>query len=397
MQLPAPVPIGKWASRVDTLPGSYSAVSYPVEMHDSLLIVSDRIENLLWRINVRAGTREPFARRGGGPGEYARAGGVQRVHRDTVAMLNATPYISLSPLIDVSTGRGRSIRFLKDADTTDVNQRFSILLTTPQLAVTDTLGNAYGAHLFMPVTTDSVTGGRLKPEPYTDTAIVVRVSMESGRHDTLAHLYRGRVSKKPVWDVDATMVSELGLGPYGPFNDWHVTADGTLITVDGAAYQVRARRINQSDSTTFTLPWAPVAVSDSGWDRYTAERTRGSIGAAQKSLNEISAKLGRQMGGPKPWRYSIPEKPATLPPVNFSDGSRRMMSSGSIVWIPVHRSEPPRVQYYDLVDYADGNRVTTLELPVNQSLVAVTELGAYVIARDEDDLQQILLYRRRAN
>lgn len=48
-----------------------------------------------------------------------------------------------------------------------------------------------------------------------------------------------------------------------------------------------------------------------------------------------------------------------------------------------------------MVDLSRGVRLKTLSLPLDQKLIAVTTTGAYVAARDDDDLLRILLYRAR--
>lgn len=47
-----------------------------------------------------------------------------------------------------------------------------------------------------------------------------------------------------------------------------------------------------------------------------------------------------------------------------------------------------------MVDLARGERLVTLALPDNHRWVHTTALGAYIVAKDEDDLAPVLLYRR---
>ncbi len=389
-----PVPISEWASRVDTLPGVYSSVGRPVEFHDSLLIVSDRIEGAIWRINLRSGTRQRFGSQGNGPGEYATAGRVAKLHRDSVAVLpslSVTPF----PIIDVTSGRGRSYSLAGAALAKDPDSRFGVFLSLPQLRAMDTLGIAYGAHTFKLPVTDSVTGRRLAPVPHTDTAIIVRVSLQGPRFDTLAHFYRGITMKPHTSDARGNMVFDLSLGPYGPWSEWHVKQDGTLVLVDAATYRVRVLSAGSPIEREFSLDWTPVAVSDSGWNAYVEQEISGSLDAAERSLDRVSAQLGKRVGGPKPWRYTVPPKPEALSPVNFQGGAQTVLSLGDAAWIPVHRADPPLTEFWDVVDLLRGERLKTLSLPRDQKLIALSATGAYVAARDDDDLLRILLYRAR--
>ena len=87
--------------------------------------------------------------------------------------------------------------------------------------------------------------------------------------------------------------------------------------------------------------------------------------------------------------------PRSLPPVSSGDGVRPMYTFDQLAWIPVNRMDPPGLEFWDVIDLARGVRLTTVALPANHRLVLVTKLGAYVVAKDDDDLERILLYRTR--
>jgi len=63
---PAPLPILEWAAAVDTLPGTYTRVMRPAEFWDSVLVVPDVRERVLWRVDMARGTREPLGSQGAG-------------------------------------------------------------------------------------------------------------------------------------------------------------------------------------------------------------------------------------------------------------------------------------------------------------------------------------------
>lgn len=136
--LPAAVPVEQWASSVDTLPGTYTRVMSPAEFHDSLLIVPDVAERLLWRINLKDGTRDAFGSQGGGPGEWARAGWAGKVSADSVVIFQsfASPPF---PVIDVVTGRGRTNSPMLSGEGTDSDAIFASV-SSPLIRHADTLG-----------------------------------------------------------------------------------------------------------------------------------------------------------------------------------------------------------------------------------------------------------------
>jgi hypothetical protein len=143
----------------------------------------------------------------------------------------------------------------------------------------------------------------------------------------------------------------------------------------------------------FTLSWPSIPVSDRGWKAHVQQTTQGSIALIEKSLSDVSARMEKPMPRPMAPRYIVPEKPTRMSPVNFSGSLQRIQSVNNIAWIPVHRTEPPLTPFWDLVDIERGERIITLQLPANHRLLHVSPLGAYVAAKDDDDLERILLYR----
>jgi len=144
-----------------------------------------------------------------------------------------------------------------------------------------------------------------------------------------------------------------------------------------------------------TLPFNPVPVSQAGWDEYVQTTTNGSIALIEKTMSDVSAQIGKSMPSFAPPRYVVPDMPQSLPPVSSGDGVRRMYAFDQLAWIPVNRMDPPGLEFWDVIDLARGVRLTTVALPANHRLVLVTKSGAYVVAKDNDDLERILLYRTR--
>ncbi len=389
-QLPAPVPIAEWASRVDTLPGTYTRVMKPAEFHDSLLIVPDVMERLLWRINMRDGTRSRFGSQGGGPGEYERVGWAGKVHHDSVAIYQRPtgPF----PIIDVVTERGRANNPSRQSEDQHDAAVFSVV-SQPGLRHADTLGRVYGAPTAAPPVLDSVTGRVLRAGGLMDTAPIVRYTITNGRIDTLLSYATGNRTGGATRDARGALTKPMSLGAYGTYDGWHVTPAGDMLVVDAATYTVRVVDANTHNTREFTLAWTPVAVSDSGWDAHVQSTTKGSIAFLEKSMRDISVQIDKPMPRPQEIRYIVPEKPTYLPPVNFGGYALHLFSTNDVAWIPVHRTEPPVTAFYDLVDFKRGVRITTVELLANHRLLHVTALGAYVAATDHDDLERILLYR----
>ncbi len=390
--VPPPVPILEWSAAVDTLPGTYTRVNRPAEFWDSVLVVPDFGENLLWRIDLVTGAREQIGSRGGGPGEYDRIGSTAKVHRDSVAILYGFAW-SPFPVISVRTGRGRTVSFRNEQTASDT-RALLLSVAQPRLNSADTLGFVYGEPITRAMELDAATG---RPIPGSggmlDTTPIVRYSINTGAVDTLAHFPVGVLRPRMGTDATGAMTSGMGLGPYGAYNLWTPTADGRLLFVEAAEYRVRLVDERLAPIASHTLPFATVPVSKAGWDAYVQTTTKGSLALLEKSVQNVSAQMGKAMPRPSGPRYVVPDMPAVLPPVSSGDGPRRAHVVGEIAWIPVSRIDPPGVEFWDVVDLTSGERLSTVELPARHYLVLVTKLDAYVVAQDDDDLQRILRYR----
>ena len=139
-------------------------------------------------------------------------------------------------------------------------------------------------------------------------------------------------------------------------------------------------------------------VSASSWEAYVEQSTNGTNAKIARMNANIVSRIGATpsaIPAISPTRYVVPTKPRVLPYLNFGDSQRHMHEFGGVVWVPVHVSDPPRLQFWDLIDLSTGQRLDTVKLPMNQRLMNVSARGAYVIATDEDDVQRLLLYRRQ--
>lgn len=392
---PAPLPILEWAAAVDTLPGTYTRVMRPAEFWDSVLVVPDVRERVPWRVDMARGTREPLGSQGAGPGEDERLSWAAKVHRDSVAILQGFAW-SPFPVISVSTGRGRTVSF-RNGQEAEGARAFVLAVAQPQLHSADTLGHVYGKSMRPAPEIDSATR---RPLPGTggmfDTLPIVRYSIGTSLADTLA-MFPAGVPRMPAGrDASGAMTLAMGLGPYGAYNLWAPTAAGELLFVDAAEYRVRLMDRNLLPIANHTLPFNPVPVTQAGWDAYVQNTTNGSIVLIEKTMRDVSAQIGKAMPRPAGPRYVVPDMPATLPAVSSGDGVRPMYTFDQIAWIPVNRIDPPGPEFWDVIDLARGVRLRTVAFPDNHRLVLVTSRGAYVVAKDDDDLERILLYRTSA-
>ncbi len=88
----------------------------------------------------------------------------------------------------------------------------------------------------------------------------------------------------------------------------------------------------------------------------------------------------------------VPEAPTLFPPV-AADRTRRVLTDGDMLWIPVNRDVANAHQQWDVLR-ADGTVFARYEMPPNLRLVAVSARYVYTVETLEDALQVLMRWRR---
>ena len=382
-----------WGGGVDTLPGTYTILASVAEFSRGVVVTTDIKERLVWRVDVETGTRRELGSSGDGPGEYDSPGEAVNVGHDSVALLDATE--SKFPVISVNTGRGRT-HFLRHRYAPGGVVAGSLSAGEPWLRYADTLGHLYGAPYTSAPKIDPQHRRRDISTMHALASIpVVRYSLITARVDTLESFARGVPVVEPTREGNVR-IRGMDMGPYGAFNSWTVTSGGKLVIADAAQYTLKVS--DAAGTNTLIAQWQIVGnvipLSDKSWVAYVDQATTGANAQIARMTASVIARIG---GGAlptiSPTRYVVPEKPRVLPYLNFDDGKGQMHESGGVVWVPIHASDPPGAEYWDLIDLPTGKRLDTVVLPTRQYLKAVTARGAYVVAYDDDDVGRLLLYR----
>ncbi|MEO7999775.1 MAG: hypothetical protein ABI852_20145, partial [Gemmatimonadaceae bacterium] len=362
---------------------------------DSVVVVVEGQDKSVWSTDLVAKTRVQLGSKGNGPGEYQSPGSPLKIHTDSVALIFGTAYNSF-PIISVKTGRGRTYR-IPSSDSSRSSDAILSSIGWPFLDYVDTPGNLYGTLVIFAPLRDPKNGrGVAFSTRMLDTVPIVRVSIVSGKTDTITQFPRGVLQGEVKRDANGRAIqSQMGVGLYGPYNGWAVMADGRVLIADGAGYKLNIMDASGASISKWVLASNPVSVSENGWDSYVEKATNGATIASQKMQNETFAKLGVTPPKQPTNRYVVPAKPAVLPPLQFGETGRGMHVVGNVAWVPVNRVDPPTRSHWDLVDLTTGKRIETIVLPDKQYVRGVTNLGVYTYAQDEDDLYRIILYRRR--
>lgn len=332
------IAIADWAARVDTMAGTYTGVVSVVEFHDSLLVVSDLRENLIWRVGISDGSLKSIGSRGGGPGEYRSAGKVGKFHPDSFAILAQPPGL---PIMSVTNGAART-HALWESGTVNDPWGGIARIGAPIMEYADTLGHLYGASVARIPDPEIRTGGRpMRTAGMLDTIPIIRFDMATRHIDTIARMPRGVVSIPPGFDVDGTRTSSMELGPFGAFNGWLVTAGGKLIIANAADYALTIYDgMPYKPIAKWQIERMPIAVSKSEWKRYVVKATKGSIAQVDSINRRVFGNIGLAAPALPSTRYIVPEMPRTLPRINFGDGARRMHEYGGILSNEVYAGIP---------------------------------------------------------
>ncbi len=377
------VPINAWAADVDTLAGQYSVVMRPAEFWDSVLVVPDLAEGLLWKIDLVTGEKAAFGSLGSGPGEYPRVSWAMKVHPDSVAIVQGNTYMPF-PIISVKSGGGRTMRV--EGRTLDPQASISTFVSQPRFRYADTLGYLYATVSRFSDDDSEPQWPAAMPLASVPTNPLLRFSVLDGRVDT--------VGVVPV-DLKAPDLETLpnrsrvrvSAGWYSPFNGWITLPDGRSVLANGGSYVLEVVGVDGDLAGPFRVEHPIIPASSNGYEEYLDSARQRSSALMRNTLTRANVTVR-----PPEQELSFPQKPATLPPLGFS-GNRGMQGRGNVVWVPVNVEEPPAREVWDLVNFFARTRLCRVALPSNQRLLLVTTNGAYVSARDEWDLERIVLYR----
>lgn len=379
-------PLFDAASRIDTLPGEYTRVVRAAEFHDSLLVLGDVQEQVIWRVQLRSGARDPIGRRGGGPGEYARVGRLAKTHADSIAVFDgfaSSPFVVLS----VISGQGRRADVMPASTSTDPSAML-LSVSAPYLEAADTLGHVYGSPTMGPTRLDSATR-RLRTEPL-DVQRIVRYALDRVHVDTVLTAPRGYVDAAAGPDASGRFVARLGLGPYAPVNAWTVLPDGRLLHADAATYALALHAPDGDTLRTWRFPHAPIPLSAGAWEASLERARAASRGLLGSQAQAMSGTLGRAVPPPPDAADEVPERPTHVPALAFASGAHTLHVAGAMVWVPVHLDDRGEQPGWDVLDLDRGERVRRFTLPARHRLLLVTTRAVYLVHVGDDDLERVL-------
>jgi hypothetical protein len=363
---------------LETLSDGYSLPWSIVERGDHTVLVADRKEWEIWRVDFASGDRQLLGSTGDGPGEFRWFSEVLTVHEDSIAVVAfGAPYklALLSP-------SGRPVRTVLLSDPAGFDARGVTLRDLPMFSRSDANGNLYGAPSRGPQeTTTNVSGSRVP---------IVRLALSDGRSDTLAWMPIGE-SNQAARDSGSVRRYRLSRGLYSAANDWAVFPDGTIVWIDAATYTLtfsepsgRARVVKVN--TPETIP-----VNPKEFEAYTDSSIAEIQHIVGKGMSILSGGSGARKGNAET-QFIRPAPPTQLPPV-LANAVRRILATTNQLWVPVAGHKSPAAEYWDVLDTL-GVRRGRFALPSRTELRAVSSRYVYTVRKDDDDLYWV---ERRRN
>jgi hypothetical protein len=341
-------------------PEPFSSVIGFVELSDGQVLITDRLEQTVARLNFGSGTIEPIGRQGGGPGEYQMPGWLFALPGDTTLMMDLG------------------------------NQRFAVILPEGQISSnTLPLRHPAGFPIF-PRGVDAEGG------IYFDLAGMMMPGLEEGAMQGVAPIFRwDRASNaldtlgymnfppmEPAGPGEAHISIGGGGGPYDGRDAWSVTPDGRVGIARYADYHVEWMGPDGESVTGPAIEYRPIPITKDDKEAWADQM------ASRGVMIQVENDRRRTIRPPRPSTDNLdwPEsKPA------FTAGAARATSDGRL-WVERSRSADEDRRTYDVFD-ARGELIQRVELLPDRRVVAFGNKFVYVTHTDEDDLEWLERYR----
>jgi hypothetical protein len=325
------------------------------ELKDGRLLVVDEREGSVTLIDFKSSAAKQVGRSGAGPGEYGYPGRLLALPGDSSLLHDPrnARYLVIRP--DGTPGETFS---LDRAVAASLGSRGSIPRGT----------DSRGAIYFEAV---SQIGQGAAPLP-VDSAALLRFDRRDGTLDTVAwvRLAKGdvRVTPGPGKGVSIT----TGAQAFPTRDDWVALPEGGIAVVRVRDYHVDWYPMSGKPVSASPVRFAPITVTEREKEAWRAERrsrvVSRSVGGTQANLPE-------------------PEWPATMPPFVYWQTFSR--PNGDLWVLRSHKADTNPV--YDVFS-ALGALRERVALPVGTRLVGFGNATAYLVRRDDDDLEHLQRY-----
>ncbi len=369
----AQTPREEGLSAADAFPEPFSSLGNLRALSSGDLLVSDRVEKSVYKINFETGAYEMLGHNGQGPQEYDSPMGIFPIGDGASAVLDMGN--TRIAVMDENGGISNTYPMMSDAG-----------FKMPRAG--DELGNAYysGGSTF----TMSRGGSSTPPPPATETALT-RWNLESGAEDTVATLaipprpQMGRISIGSGGSVSGMPAPT----PYRPLDEFAVAPDGRIGIVRANPYGVEWIAADGGKVVGPLPDYTPIPFRRSdkeAWAEAQAQPSGGG-GAAMTIRTTGSGGGSRTVALPPPDIDEV-EFPEVFPA--FSRGAARISSEGDL-WVQRDESYGIDGTPFDVFN-SSGELVRRVRLPEGRTVLGFGPGALYAYSMDEDDLQWIEKY-----
>ena len=352
LQDPAPRSLGKPTGELEE---TFTFASSIFELPDGRVVVTDPRENRIVIAQFGSNRVQALGRVGGGPGEFETASPIYALGGDSALMA------------DMDARRWLFLVRDRFAGTIPADARGPAAVGNEMVLGTDGRGGVLTRR--RPVTPAGSTTTKA-----SDSLWIVRVSIVSGRIDTIARVRAARVTTELTRNEKGEVMSirQSVPNPYGIEEPVAACADGWLATVRLDPYRVEWR--SPSGALVRGAPIASTGVP------LTAAEKRGFM-----------ARIAKTLGRPARSPDVYPEWPAQMPPVESQSRFTALCSPNGHVLVNRSKTIARPEARYDVVDRR-GVRTEQIALSANEHVIGFGKRTLYSVFVDDDGAQHIRRY-----
>jgi hypothetical protein len=364
-------------------PEPFSSVASLHELPDGQLLLVDRVEKRLLRVNVASETATDVARVGQGPLEISGLG----------QLITAPPDRPLYHDIQ----QVRLLRFDatgRPTETVSLGSGIEDMQAVGGIFGADALGRLYAVP--PPMRLPNVAGGAAMPSVIAldDTQVIVRFLPGVPARDTVLRLRSMMEGSNTEITTSATVVTVRTTVPDGRAQDvFALMPNGGFAMLTGDTY--RLRFVDAAGRVTFgpSIPTTPrpitAAMQRAAVDSVRATFAR-SAAESEKRQAELRSRMPAGVDIPLPRSEFIVDLPERWAPTLPAWGGLSRDGTGHF-WVPVPRDLLGALAHYDVLS-PSGALVGRVTVPAGERIIARSTAWVYTTRTDADDLVYLKRY-----
>ena len=331
----------------------FSSVSDVRELSDGRLIVVDRRERAIQLVDFARGTATRIGREGAGPKEIQQPTTLLALPSDTTAVWDGRN----ARLLYIGPD-GTALR--TDRIVADDGTEMTIDVRAPRYA--DAQGRLYFA---------GIPAGRTD----RDSIPLIRYDRRTARIDTVGTMLAPKAERATIGPPEQQMTMAI-TNPFGPQQEWFVTADGRVGVVRSP--ELRVDWTHPVKRTGAAIPFSAARVTETDKERWrNGQRTTAFVRDANSR-------------GSEPAIQNIPEPsswPTHKPPFLGATGSVLVDQLGR-VWVLRATAVTDSIPVYDVFE-AESRVAMRVSLPKKHRVAGFGRNVVYTVRADDDDLLRI--------